>query len=64
MAKTWSSPIEAKIKGSLCNFQLDLQLSIPVPSLPTIPTINFPPPIPFGDLECPLDDADEVVPTT
>ncbi|WP_438029029.1 hypothetical protein [Sorangium sp. So ce233] len=64
MAKTWNSAIEAKVGGSLCSFQVDFQPSIPIPGLPTIPTINFPPPLPFADLECPLDDADEEVPTT
>lgn len=64
MAKTWNSAIEAKVGGSLCSFQAELSLSIPAVALPTIPIPQFPPPSPFADLECPLDDADEEVPTS
>jgi hypothetical protein len=63
MAKTWNTAIEARIGGSLCNFQAELSLSLPIPGIPTIPTFALPP-LPFGDLECALDDADEVVPTS
>lgn len=63
MARTWNSPIEAKINGSLCNFQLELTIAIPLPGIPTIPFPKFPPSIPLIDLECPADDSEEVIPS-
>ena len=63
MPREWSSPIEAKAKGSLCNFQF--------PGLPTIPIFipafalpDFPPELPTINLVCPFDEADEEVPKT
>lgn len=60
MGREWSSPVEARIKGSLCNFQLELTISIPLPTIPQIPFPQFPPKLPTISLFCPCDEELEV----
>lgn len=62
MGKEWSSAVEAKAKGSLCNFQLPAVPSFSVP-VPTFTMPDFPPELPEANPVCPLDEEDEEVPT-
>ena len=59
MGREWESPIQARIEGSLCNFQVELTISIPTPSIPAIPIPTFPPKVPTIILFCPFDEEAE-----
>lgn len=59
MGREWSSPVEARIQGSLCNFQLELTISLPTISIPSIPIPKFPPKLPTINLFCPFDEEAE-----
>jgi hypothetical protein len=61
MGRLWSDPVAALTGKSLCNFQLELSLSLPIalPGLPVFPDLDFPPALPAINLFCPLDDAPE-----
>lgn len=51
----YTSPIEAEIKGSYCNFQLDFSFNLPaIPGIPLIPIPDLDLDLPTI-LECPLD---------
>lgn len=54
MGKKYSSPIEAKAQGSLCNFQLEFKFKLPLPSISIpLPDFDFKPP--RLNMFCPLD---------
>ena len=59
MGREWSSPVEARASGSLCNFQIDIDLSLPFPKIPALPVFVFPPKVPTINLFCPFDDEAE-----
>ena len=59
MGREWESPVQARIKGSLCNFQLEFTISIPLPKIPTIKLPQFPPKLPTINLFCPFDEEAE-----
>ena len=56
MGREWESPIQARIKGSLCNFQLDFEIALPPLGIPMIKLPQFPPRLPTINLFCPCDE--------
>jgi hypothetical protein len=59
MGREWSSPIEAKANGSLCNFQIELEIILPPIGIPSIKLPKFPPKLPTINLFCPFDEEAE-----
>jgi hypothetical protein len=58
MGREWSNPVEARAKGSACNFQLPKLPAFPLPGIPSIKLPQLPrlPPI---NLYCPFDEEAE-----
>lgn len=54
MGKQWDSPVQAKVEGSLCNFQLEFTFNFKVPGIPSLPIPKLPR-LPKINLFCPLD---------